>query len=96
MTEESDHDLRRIALSAFLDDRVAEGFRIESPALQEPDWADHDLMEGLFADLTGLTADRFLDGSQDLKELGLDPPRGTVEVGLAGATSPVMRARVRR
>jgi hypothetical protein len=30
VTEESDHDLRRIALSAFLDDRVAEGFRIET------------------------------------------------------------------
>jgi hypothetical protein len=69
--------------------RRPEGFRIESPALQEPDWADHDLLEGLFADLTGLTAERFLDGSQDLKELGLDPPRGTVEVALAGAAGPV-------
>ncbi len=65
--------------------RRPEGFRIESPALPEPDWADHDLVEGLFADLSGLTADRFHDGSQDLKELGLDPPRGSVEVAVAGA-----------
>jgi hypothetical protein len=65
--------------------RRPEGFRIESPALPESDLADHDLMEGLFADLTGLTAERFLDGSQDLKELGLDPPKGTVEVAVAGA-----------
>ena len=69
--------------------RRPEGFRIESPALPEGDWADHDLVEGLFADLSGLTADRFLDGSQDLKELGLDPPKGSVEVAVAGAPAPV-------
>ena len=80
--------VQRITLTGAPDGTVTltrrpEGFRIESPALQEPDWADRDLMEGLFADLAGLTAERFLDGSQDLKELGLDPPRGTVEVAVA-------------
>ncbi len=85
--------VQRITLTGAPDGTVSlvrrpEGFRIESPALPQPDWADHDLVEGLLADLTGLTAERFLDGSQDLKELGLDPPRGSVEVALGGASAP--------
>jgi Domain of unknown function (DUF4340) len=91
--------VQRITLTGAPDGTVIlarrpEGFRIESPALQASDWADRDLVEGLFADLTGLTAERFLDGSQDLKELGLDPPRGTVEVALAGAAPAASPIRI--
>ena len=64
----------------------ADGFWIERPFV---DRADHDLVDGLLSDLTGLTADRFLDGSRPPAALGLEPPRGSVEVALAGA--PPMR-----
>ncbi len=64
----------------------ADGFWIERPFV---DRADHDLVDGLLSDLTGLTADRFLDGSRPPAALGLEPPRGSVEVALAG--SPPVR-----
>jgi len=63
-----------------------DGFWIEQPAV---DRADGDLVDGLLSDLTGLTAERFLDGSRPPAELGLDPPREIVEVGFQGATPPV-------
>jgi hypothetical protein len=63
-----------------------DGFWIVSPIV---DRADHDLVDGLLSDLTGLTADRFLDGSRPPSALGLEPPRGSVEVALAG--SPPVR-----
>jgi len=62
-----------------------DGFWIERPFV---DRADHDLVDGLLSDLTGLTADRFLDGSRPPAALGLEPPRGSVEVvsgGVAGS-----------
>ncbi|HEX4494298.1 MAG TPA: DUF4340 domain-containing protein [Thermoanaerobaculia bacterium] len=59
-----------------------DGFWIESPFV---DRADHDLVDGLLSDLTGLTADRFLDGSRSAAALGLEPPHGSVEVVLAGS-----------
>jgi hypothetical protein len=62
------------------------GFWIERPFV---DRADRDLVDGLLSDLTGLTADRFLDGSRPPAALGLEPPRGSVEVALA--LSPPVR-----
>jgi len=53
------------------------------------DRADRDLVDGLLSDLTGLTAERFLDGSRSLADLGLAPPRETVEVAFQGVTPPV-------
>ncbi len=66
--------------------RRADGFWIERPFA---DRADHDLVDGLLSDLTGLTADRFLDGSRPLSALGLQPPRATVDVAFSGVTPPV-------
>lgn len=62
------------------------GFWIERPLM---DRADRDLVEGLLSDLTGLTAEKFMDGSQPLAELGLAPPREAVEVVFQGAKPPV-------
>ena len=62
-----------------------DGFWMESPAA---DRADHDLVEGLLSDLTGLTADRFVDGPVP-PEAGLNPPREIVDVAFAGVASPV-------
>ncbi|HTG33836.1 MAG TPA: DUF4340 domain-containing protein [Thermoanaerobaculia bacterium] len=68
--------------------RRADGFWIERPFA---DRADHDLVDGLLSDLTGLTADRFLDGdgSRPPTALGLQPPRATVDVAFSGVTPPV-------
>ena len=66
--------------------RRADGFWIERPFA---DRADHDLVDGLLSDLTGLTADRFLDGSRPPAALGLQPPRATVDVAFSGVTPPV-------
>jgi hypothetical protein len=63
-----------------------DGFWIERPFI---DRADRDLVDGLLSDLTGLTADRFLDGSRPASALGLEPPKGSVEVALA--LSPPLR-----
>jgi uncharacterized protein DUF4340 len=48
------------------------------------DRADHDLSEGLLADLTGLMAERFVDPPRPAAELGLVPPREIVEVAFKG------------
>jgi hypothetical protein len=61
------------------------GFWMERPVA---DRADRDLVDGLLSDLTGLTADRFLDGPQDLAALGLAPPKGAVEVVFTDGTPP--------
>ena len=66
--------------------RRADGFWIERPFA---DRADHDLVDGLLSDLTGLTADRYLDGSRPPSALGLQPPRATVDVAFSGVTPPV-------
>jgi hypothetical protein len=66
--------------------RRADGFWIERPFA---DRADHDLVDGLLSDLTGLTADRFLDGSRSPAALGLQPPRATVDVAFSGVAPPV-------
>lgn len=59
------------------------GFWIESPI---QDRADRNLIDGLFSDLTGLTAERFLDNpGKPAAELGLAPPAATVEVASKGA-----------
>lgn len=67
--------------------RKPNGFWIESPLR---DRADKDLVDGLFSDLTGLTAERFLDQpGRPLAELGLAPPREVIEVTLKGSAAPV-------
>src|SRR4051794_7490431 len=60
-------------------------FWMERPAA---DRADRDLVDGLLSDLTGLTADRFLDGPQNLAALGLNPPKGAVDVVFTDGTPP--------
>jgi hypothetical protein len=65
--------------------RHPDGFWMERPAA---DRADHDLVEGLLADLTGLTADRFVDGPVP-PDAGLNPPREVVDVAFSGVASPV-------
>jgi hypothetical protein len=63
--------------------RRPSGFWIESPI---QDRADRNLLDGLFSDLTGLTAERFLDNpGKPPADLGLAPPKETVEVASAGA-----------
>jgi hypothetical protein len=66
--------------------RRADGFWIERPFA---DRADHDLVDGVLSDLTGLTAERYLDGSRPPAALGLQPPRATVDVAFSGVTPPV-------
>jgi uncharacterized protein DUF4340 len=64
--------------------RQPQGFRIEKPV---SDRADRELTEGLLADLTGLTAERFVTAGPAGKtaaELGLTAPRETVEVAFKG------------
>jgi Domain of unknown function (DUF4340) len=68
--------------------RQPSGFWIEGPAA-ERDRADKTLVDGLLADLTGLQAERFPDAAKPLPELGLAPPRGSVEVTLPGSPSPL-------
>lgn len=56
-------------------------FRIESPV---KDQADREKVDSLFAELSGLTAERFVDQPPaPLAELGLQPPRAVVEVVFA-------------
>jgi hypothetical protein len=59
-----------------------DGFWIEAPI---QDRADRNLVDGLLSDLTGLTAERFVDDARPLPELGLAPPREVVEVAVKGA-----------
>ncbi|HEY3571998.1 MAG TPA: DUF4340 domain-containing protein [Thermoanaerobaculia bacterium] len=62
------------------------GFWMERPVA---DRADRDLVDGLLSDLTGLTADRFLDAAaQSLAALGLNPPKGAVDVVFSDGTPP--------
>jgi hypothetical protein len=61
------------------------GFWMERPVA---DRADRDLVDGLLSDLTGLTADRFLDGPQNLTAFGLNPPKSAVDVVFADGTPP--------
>jgi len=61
------------------------GFWMERPVA---DRADRDLVDGLLSDLTGLTADRFLDGPRNLAVLGLNPPKGAVDVVFSDGTPP--------
>lgn len=80
--------VRRITLAAngqrlVLVPQGGEGsaFRIESPV---KDQADREKVDSLFAELSGLTAERFVDQPpQPLAELGLQPPRAIVEVAFA-------------
>jgi hypothetical protein len=65
--------------------RRTDGFWLEHPFA---DRADRDLVDGLLSDLTGLTAERFLDGPF-AADSGLNPPRGTVEVAFSGGAAPV-------
>jgi hypothetical protein len=64
-----------------------QGFWIEKPLA---DRADRELVDGLLSDLTGLTAERFLDAPPPGTELGLSPPRESVEVAFAGG-APALR-----
>lgn len=62
------------------------GFWIEAPI---KDRADRNLVDGLLADLTGLTAERFVDKPGPLPALGLAPPREVVEVAMKGQAAPL-------
>lgn len=61
--------------------RKQDGFWIEKPVA---DRADKDMVDGLLSDLTGLTAERFIDANQPLGELGLAPPAQVVEIATKG------------
>lgn len=81
--------IRRITLrgggSEVVLARGPRGFRVEKPYA---DAADRDLVEGLLADLSGLTADRFVEAPGEAGELGLSPPRAVVEVAFEGGRPP--------
>jgi hypothetical protein len=67
--------------------REGDGFEIESaiPGTTGRDHADRDLVEGLLTDLTGLHAQQFLDDpKQPAAALGLEPPRGMIDVQIRG------------
>jgi hypothetical protein len=59
----------------------ATGFVVEQPLV---DRADRDQVEALITDLTGLSAERFVENPA-LPELGLAPAQATIEVALRGA-----------
>jgi hypothetical protein len=62
--------------------RQGDGFVIVSPVSGV---ADRDLVEGLLTDLTGLHAQQFLDDPKETPAaLGLEPPRGVIEVVVRG------------
>jgi len=81
--------IQRIALTGAAGGPVVlvrrpDGFWLEHPFA---DRADRDLVDGLLSDLTGLTAERFLDGSQlPAKAAGAGE---TVEVAFSGGAAPV-------
>lgn len=79
-------DVQRIQLSGgsggpVVLARRGSSFWIEGPG---SDRADRDMVDGLLSDITGLTAERFLDGRSPA-ELGLAPPRQVLEVVSKGA-----------
>jgi len=55
-------------------------FRLERPFA---DRADRDKSDDLYADLSGLTAETFIDAPRSPAELGLQPPRAVVDVAFA-------------
>jgi hypothetical protein len=61
--------------------RRPDGFWLERPIA---DRADRDLVEALLSDLTGLAADRFVESPATPAEMGLEPPKGTIEVASKG------------
>ncbi|HVR98829.1 MAG TPA: DUF4340 domain-containing protein [Thermoanaerobaculia bacterium] len=62
--------------------QLGERFRIDSPIR---DLADREKADNLYADLSGLTAERFVDQPErPLAELGLEPPRAVVDVAIRG------------
>jgi hypothetical protein len=65
--------------------RHADGFWLERPIA---DRADRDLTEALLSDLTGLAADRFVEPPAVPAEMGLEPPKGTIEVAVKGQGKP--------
>lgn len=87
MLQAENDDIQRITLTGgpggpVVLVRKQDGFWIEKPLA---DRADKDMVDGLLSDLTGLTAERFVDGARPLGELGLAPPRQVVEVVAKGA-----------
>jgi hypothetical protein len=67
--------------------RKGDGFEIAGSAPGSvQDRADRDLVEGLLTDITGLHAQQFVDDPKQLPAaLGLEPPRGVVEIAVRGA-----------
>ncbi len=61
--------------------RRADGFWLERPV---SDRADRDLVDALLADITGLSADRFVESPAAPAEMGLEPPKGSIEVVAKG------------
>jgi len=78
--------VQRITLSAggrtVVLNRQGDDFRIASPIA---DRADGELIDSLFGELSGLTAESFDDQPRPLPEIGLAPPRAIVEVAFQGA-----------
>ncbi|MEP7013066.1 MAG: DUF4340 domain-containing protein [Acidobacteriota bacterium] len=62
-----------------------DGYWLERPIA---DRADRDLVEALLSDLTGLAADRFVESPASPAEMGLEPPKGTIEVASKGQPQP--------
>lgn len=55
-------------------------FRLERPFV---DRADRDVSDNLYADLSGLTAETFIDDPRSPADLGLQPPQAVVDVAFA-------------
>jgi hypothetical protein len=76
---------QRVVLAAQGKD--GQTYRIESPFA---DRADQDKVDDLFAELSGLTAESFMDTpARPLAELGLQPPKAVVEVAFDKGAPPV-------
>lgn len=66
--------------------RRGDTFRLESPV---SDAASRDRIDDLFGELSGLTAETFVDRlDRPLAEMGLQPPRAAVEVAYGQGTTP--------
>jgi hypothetical protein len=83
--------IERLAWSAGTGPRVVLAKRGDRFWLESPfaDRADRDQVEKLLTDLTGLSAERFLDPpAPPPSQLGLEPPQAVIEAVVAGQAQP--------
>jgi hypothetical protein len=80
-------DVQRITLTGAKDGPVVLARRPQGLWIEKPltDRADRELADGLLSDVTNLMAERFVAPGRTAAELGLKPPRETVEVAFKGA-----------